>query len=99
LCKIIKVQGTESDTLDYLINIEKINEDDIVTKRKDVHDLWYTEEKGTKQRHYVDIFIKSQNRCIESKSTYTYEKNEDKVLKKKEAGLNQGYLYEIWVYE
>ncbi len=97
--RIDEVQGTEIYALDYLINIENINEDDIVTKRKDVPEIWYTDEEGTKHRHYVDIFIKSQNRCIESKSTYTYEKNEDKVLKKKEASLSQGYLYEIWVYD
>ncbi len=97
--RIDEVQGTEIYALDYLINIENINEDDIVTKRKDVPEIWYIDDEGTKHRYYVDIFIKSQNRCIESKSTYTYEKNEDKVLKKKEATLSQGYLYEIWVYD
>ena len=49
-----------------------------------------------KHRHFVDIFIPSQNKCIEVKSTWTYQlKN---VLLKKQAGKQLGYNYEIWIY-
>ena len=30
--------------------------------------------EGLKHRHFVDIFIPSQNKCIEVKSTWTAEK-------------------------
>ncbi len=97
--RIDEVQGTENLALDELIKNENIDENDIITRRKDVPEIWYKDDDGKDHRHYVDIFIKSQNRCIESKSIYTFEKNEEKVLKKKEAALKLGYLYEIWIYD
>jgi hypothetical protein len=47
----------------------------------------------------VDIFIPSQNFCIEVKSTWTMEKNIEKVFQKQEAGKKSGYNYEIWIYD
>ena len=52
-----------------------------------------------KHKHYVDIFIKSQNRCIEVKSKWTAEKNKHTVFLKQNAAKEAGYLYEIWVYD
>jgi hypothetical protein len=51
-----------------------------------------------KHRHYVDIFIKSQNRCIEIKSVWTAQKKKDNIFLKQNAGKELGYKYEIWVY-
>jgi len=94
--KIIKVQGYEPFALRDIINIEKINEDDIITGCKNVPTIWYNDLKGNKHRHFVDIFISSQNRCIEIKSSWTVKK--ENVLLKQKAAKELGYNYEIWVY-
>ena len=95
--KIIKVQGYEPFALNYIINIEKINENDIITGCKNVPTIWYNDLQGNKHRHFVDIFIPSQNKCLEIKSSWTVQlKN---VFLKQKAGKELGYNYEIWVYD
>ena len=47
----------------------------------------------------MDIFIPSQNRCIEIKSTWTAKVNNHSIFLKQKAGKELGYLYEIWVYD
>jgi hypothetical protein len=95
---IIQIQGYENFALDELIINEKINESDIITGCKNVPEIWYNDENNNKKRHYVDIFIPSQNKCIEVKSTWTYTKQIDIVLLKQKAAKELGYKYEIWVY-
>jgi hypothetical protein len=56
------------------VNEYNILECDIVTKCTNVPTIWYNNKVGKKHRHYVDIFISSQNKCIEVKSTWTAEK-------------------------
>jgi hypothetical protein len=94
----IMCQGYEPFALNKLIKDELINETDIVTGAKNVPEIWYHDEAGKKHRHYVDIFIPSQNRMIEVKSTWTAEKKKDNIFLKQEAGKKLGYLYEIWIY-
>lgn len=67
-------QGYEPFALDKLIKEENISEEDIVTGCKNVPQIWYNDEQNKKHRHYVDIYIPNQNRCIEVKSTWTAEK-------------------------
>lgn len=95
---IIDIQGYENYGLDILINKEKIKEEDIITKRKDVPILWYT-YNDIKHRHFVDIYIKSQNRCVEIKSTWTFKKNKEEVLLKQKSAQEAGYKYDIWVFD
>ena len=98
--KIIEIQGYENFALDELIINEKIDESDIITGIKNVPDIWYFDDKNnTKHRHYVDIFIPSQNRCIEVKSTWTAKKHEHNIFLKQNAAKELGYKYEIWVYD
>jgi len=96
--KSVRVQGTEPLALNELIQNELVNEDDIHVGAKNVPTIWYNDESGKKHRHYVDIFIKSQNRCIEVKSTWTAEKKKDNIFLKQNAAKQLGYKYEIWVY-
>ena len=49
--KIIDYQGYENFALDELLNIEHILEDDIITNRKDVPEIWYNDKTGKKRRH------------------------------------------------
>ena len=96
---IINIQGYEHFALDELLQKANINENDIITGCKNVPTIWYNVESGKKHRHFVDIFIPSQNKCIEVKSTWTFKKQKEIVLLKKIAAKELGYLYEIWVYD
>jgi hypothetical protein len=97
--KIEQVQGAEPYALKCLIENENIAEEDIVVGCKNVPTIWYEDETGKKHRHYVDIFIPSQNRCIEVKSTWTAKINDNNIFLKQKAGKELGYLYEIWIYD
>jgi hypothetical protein len=92
------IQGYENFAIDDLIK-SNISEDDIIIGSKNVPIIWYLDEYNKKHRHYVDIYIKSLNKCIEVKSTWTFNKKQDIVLKKQEEGKKLGFEYEIWIYE
>ncbi len=74
-------------------------DDDIIVKRSEVPVVWYEGNDGKIHRYFVDCFIKSQNRCIEAKSTWTLIKKEDNVFLKQQALKEAGYECEIWVYD
>lgn len=95
---IIKIQGYEHFAINELIK-NNINEKDIITGSKNVPVIWYIDNFEKKRRHFVDIFISSQNKCIEVKSRWTIEKNIEIVFLKQQAAKELGYLYEIWVYD
>lgn len=95
--KEINCQGYEPFALNEIT--EYINEDEIITGAKNVPEIWYYDSNNKKHRHYVDIYVLNQNKCIEVKSTWTYKNNMDNVLLKQIAGKNLGYNYEIWVYD
>jgi len=97
--KIIKIQGYENYALDELLLKDKVLEEDIINGCSSVPEIWYYDEEGKKHRHYVDVFIPSQNRMIEVKSTWTAEKKKDCIFLKQNAGKLLGYNYEIWVYD
>jgi hypothetical protein len=96
--KEVMVQGYEPFALDRLIQIEQIDETHIETQRENVPEIWYDDPSGNKHRHYVDIYIQSQNRCIEVKSTWTFQMEHCYIFEKQEAAKNLGYQYEIWVF-
>lgn len=96
---VIEYQGYEDFALDQILNIEQIYEDDIVMGEENVPEIWYLDENGKKHRHYVDIYVKSQNKCIEVKSEWTLKLGSDIIFLKQAAGKALGYEYEIWVYD
>lgn len=94
--KIIKVQGYEPFALDELVKMYE--ESDIITDRKDIPRITYTIED--KQKYYFpDIYIKSLNKIIEVKSTWTYKSKLGNIKEKQAATKLEGYDYEIWVYD
>ena len=96
--KIRMLQGYEHLGLDILL--KTYHEDDILSSRKEVPELWWTfEGDDTPYRHYVDFYIPSVRKCIEVKSTWTYDRNEDKVLAKQGSAKKEGYQYEIWIFD
>ena len=94
---IINIQGYENYGLDILINKEKINEDDIITNRTLVPKLCYLYD-NSEHRHFVDIYIKSQKRCVEIKSIWTFQKNKEKVFLKQKSAIDLEYKYDIWIF-
>ncbi len=93
--EIRKVQGYEPFALDELLKTN--SETDILTNRKDVPRITY--KIGDKTRYYFpDIYIPSENRIIEVKSTWTYKCKEDNIQEKKKATEEAGYIYETWIY-
>ena len=95
--KQIKCQGYEPFALDELVKLQE--EDNIITGCKNVPTIWYNDNSGKKHRHYVDIFIPNENKCIEVKSTWTFRMNKDNIFIKQNAAKELGYDYEIWVYD
>lgn len=93
---VITCQGYEPFALTELSNI--YDESNILTGCKNVPTIWYNDESGKKHRHYVDIFIPTENKCIEVKSTWTAKKKKDNIFLKQTAAKELGYNYEIWVY-
>jgi len=96
--KIIKIQGYENFALDELLKND-ISEEEIVTGTKNVPLICYQDKNNKNRKHYVDIFIPNQNKCIEIKSTWTFETQKDVIFLKQTAGKELGYQYEIWVYD
>lgn len=83
--KIIYIQGYEWMCLDYLFK-NNISENDIITGVKEVPEVRYLIDGEPSERYYyMDIYIQSQDKAIEVKSTYTYgtecAKNRAKWLK------------------
>ncbi len=96
--KKVKFQGYENYAYDELLYNLHILENDIITKRTEVPSLWYYDNTNKLRRHYVDIFISSLNKCIEVKSEWTKNLKGGYVFEKQESAKNNGYFYEIWVY-
>ena len=96
--KLINMQGYENFMFDILLKDENICENDILTNRTDVPEIWIIDKNGKRRRHYVDFYIKSQNRCIEVKSTFTNQEKNN-VFEKQKAAKDLGFIYEIWIFD
>ena len=55
-------------------------------------EIWFT-DNNKEHRYYVDIYIPSQNKCIEVKSIYTYQRYIKTNFLKKEAAIKIGYSF------
>jgi len=96
--KIVKVQGYEPFALNILLNEQNYKEDELIISTIEQPQIKYFFE-NEQHKHYLDIFIPKENRIIEIKSTYTYEREIDKCLAKQNAAKEQGYIYEIWIID
>jgi hypothetical protein len=96
LGKNVKVQGYEPQCLDYLLNVENILEDDIHID----HNIKVKYIRGNKEHYYYpDIYVKSQNRIIEVKSEYTYNKDTTIINIKLQACRNLGFTTSIYIID
>jgi len=91
------VQGYEPFLLEILIK-EGYTYNDIITNRSQVPVIWY-DKNDKKHRYYCDIFIPKINCIYEVKSTWTYEKDMESIYLKKQACINSGYLFKLYVFD
>ena len=94
----IKTQGYENYALTELLQKENVLEEYIITSRTQVPVIWYLNINNKKSRYYVDIYIPSQQRCIEVKNPYHMKRNYETIKAKQKAVKDAGYKCEIWVY-
>jgi len=95
--KIVEVQGYEPFCLDELLGGRGISEDDIVVGFGDVPIIEY-KWKGRTRHYYPDVYIPSQNKIIEVKSTYTYGLAPERNEVKWSTVVDQGYKMECLFY-
>jgi hypothetical protein len=93
----IQVQGYEPILLKSLVE-EGYTYDDIIVKRTEVPEIWY-EKDNKKHRYYCDVYIPKINTMYEVKSTWTYKKDIEDIPLKKQACIDTGYLFELYVYD
>jgi len=94
---IIQVQGYEPFLLDILVKEGYIFED-IIVKRTSVPEIWY-EKNNKKSRYFCDIYIPKTNTIYEVKSNWTYKNNIEVNLLKKQACIDAGYNFELWIFD
>ena len=95
---IRKVQGYEPFALDILFKTEHREEADIITDRMEVPRIAYSKEDKTNHYYFPDIFIKSEKKIIEVKSTWTYSLHLEMNKLKWKATQAEGYTMEFWVF-
>ena len=96
-CGTIQVQGYEPILLKNLVE-EGYTYEDIIVNRTEVPEIWY-EKDNNKHRYYCDVYIPKINTIYEVKSTWTYEKDVEDIPLKKQACIDAGYLFELYVYD
>lgn len=98
--KMVKIQGYENLTLDILL--KTFDENNILITNKEIEkqigQIWY-EKDGKQHRYYPDLYIKSINKIVETKSAWTYEKQLQENILKKERCLNMGLNFEFMIFD
>lgn len=94
--KVVRVQGYEPIVLVKLLT--KYDENDIIVGLQNIIDevgFFHYEYDNNIRRYYPDIYIKSENQIIEVKSTYTFNKEKEKNLLKRESVINKGINFKF----
>lgn len=97
---ISRIQGYEDKALDELL--KKYSEEEIIISNKDIFKKcgkFEYVQKGKVHRYYPDLFIPSENKIIEIKSSRTYQVQKEKNNLKKQSVIDKGYNFEFWVYD
>jgi hypothetical protein len=94
---IRKVQGYEPRALDILFKEHDLPESDVITDRSKMPVISYTSNNKT-HRYFPDIYIPSQNKIIEVKSSWTFELHHQINCLKWKATVDVGYKCEFWIF-
>jgi ATPase subunit of ABC transporter with duplicated ATPase domains len=110
--KVIGVRGYEDSALLELIENYNYNEldiifDDMKLKKSPVPVFKYIDNRRHHLNYYPDIYIPKENRIIEVKSQWwwdghgaeKYRSRLENNLRKRQAVLDKGYNYEVWIFE
>ncbi len=73
--------------------------EDIENGKVNVPEVLWVDGDGNEHRYYVDIYISKENRMIEVKSDYRYEQDKDRFEFIWRTCIEQGYKYEIWIFD
>lgn len=94
--RIVKIQGYEPQVLDELLKTYVENDIVIGVKEmnKTIGQIKY-EFEGRLKTYYPNFYIKSENKIIEVKSQWTFDKWKEKNLAKEQACLQQGFKFEF----
>lgn len=96
--EVRKVQGYEPRALDILFKTHKLAESDVITDRGAVPRISYN--SNNKLHYYFpDIYIPSQNKLIEVKSSWTVKLHSATNCLKWNASVASGYVCEVWVFD
>lgn len=93
--KIVKIQGYENKGLDFLL-VTKKEEEIVICGRKHIFPYIFNNKK---KKYYPDLYLPSENLYIDVKSDYTYNKDIEKNLAKKEAVLSKGFKFQFWIFD
>lgn len=107
--KAIWIKGYEDTVIDQLLNIYSESEL-IVHNWQDMYALpvfQYVDHRRHYLKYYPDIYIPKENKIIEVKGRWWWDGNGDikyinrlkNNLKKRDAVIQQGYTYEVWLFE
>jgi hypothetical protein len=84
--------GYEPQVVDYLLNNNIYTEESISF---DCPTFKYNDN----HYYYPDLYIPNENLIIEVKSEWTYNRDLEKNLAKKEAVLNQGFNFNFYIWD
>lgn len=96
--RTVRVEGYEDIALSRLLL--KYHEDDLLVGKEiqqRIKMFTYLHPSGRKRRYYPDIFIISENKIVEVKSTWTIKLNTDINPLKKKSVEDRGFLFEYMI--
>jgi endogenous inhibitor of DNA gyrase (YacG/DUF329 family) len=91
----IKVQGYERYVIPLLIN--KYGRDDILIGHENNPIEYYY--NGKNRLYYPDVYIKSENKIIEVKSTFSFKYDKDKNLAKRDGCILKSFNFEFHIWD
>ena len=99
--KLIKIQGYENKTLDKFLKY--YNENDLVIGAKNIFNeigrIDYYDRESDKNRVYIpDMYIKSTNTIIETKSDKTFRINKSTNIDKMNACISKGLNFNFAIH-
>ena len=94
---IVKYQGYENFLLEKFIK-EGYTVNDIISNRNKVPEIWYT-NNNKKHRYYCDAYIPELNKIYEVKCPKTYEYGRNTIPLKKQACIDAGYNFELYIFD
>ena len=95
--KVVRIQGYEGLTIDYLLE-QGVTEEDMVVHGSEMPTFDYI-YKSNVHRYFPDLLIRFKNKIIETKSEWTYNLQKERNLAKRKACLDRGYDFSFYIWE